>query len=184
MTLLWARTKGRRSSKGRKFNPPPWRPRRGGLAWRPPPLSIAQILAWADEYHERTGSWPKKNTGRIAGTLGEDWARVDRALRRGLRGLQGRSSLPQLLSERRGVRNHSKLPRLTERQILAWADKHHKRTRKWPRLVSGPIEGAPGESWLRVDLALRNGGRGLARGSSRARLLKERRRVRLGDFGS
>src|SRR5262249_6645494 len=36
-------------------------------------------------------------------------------------GLTGGSSLAQLLAERRGVRNHLRLPRLTVEQIAAWA---------------------------------------------------------------
>ena len=54
------------------------------------------------------------------------------ALESGLRGLTGKSSLPCLLAERRGVRNQGNLPRLTETQILAWADEHYRRTQRWP----------------------------------------------------
>ncbi len=41
-----------------------------------PVLHYAEILAWADNYHERTGAWPKKNRGRIPGTLDETWLGV------------------------------------------------------------------------------------------------------------
>jgi hypothetical protein len=51
------------------------------------------ILAWADAYHTWWGTWPKKDEGRIAGTLGEKWVNVDMALRKGLRDLAGGSSL-------------------------------------------------------------------------------------------
>jgi hypothetical protein len=47
------------------------------------------------------------------------------ALRLGLRGLPGGSSLARLLDEQRRVRNVKNLPPLTEEQILAWADEHH-----------------------------------------------------------
>src|SRR5262245_43513393 len=128
MTLIRLRTTGR-PRQGRKFNPPRRRPRRGlgRWGWRPS-FSIEQILAWADAFHERTGSWPPNASGRIEGSVVEDWTKVDRALRQGYRGLQAGSSLARLLSERRGVRNPGKLPHLTERQILALADEYHKRT--------------------------------------------------------
>jgi hypothetical protein len=177
MTIIIAHTKGRRSSKGRKFNPPPWRPRRGRLAMRAPPFSIAQILAWADAYHEHTARWPKHNSGRIAGSLGENWTKVDAALRNGNRGLEGGSSLVQLLSERRGAINQRTLPRLTERQMLAWADAYRERTGKWPRRDSGRIPESLSDKWSTVNSALQNGRRGCPGGSSLAQLLSERRGV-------
>src|SRR5436309_357023 len=81
--------------------------------------------------------------------------------RRGLRGLPGGSSLARLLAERRGVRNHLALPKMTIAGILAWADAHHARTGRWPGRASGAIADAPGETWTAVDGALAHGGRGL-----------------------
>ncbi len=66
-------------------------------------LPIEQILAWADAWHTWYGNWPTATSGPIPGTLGETWARVDMALRRGGRGLPGGSSLLRLLAEARGV---------------------------------------------------------------------------------
>jgi hypothetical protein len=71
-----------------------------------------------------------------------------------------------------------KKPELTLDQILQWADAHRKRTGKWPTTRSGPILDAPGNNWLAVDKALRQGLRGLRGGSSLGRLLLERRGVR------
>src|SRR5262245_35930304 len=48
----------------------------------------------------------------------------DAALRLGLRGLPGGSSLARLLAARRGVRNHLDLPPLTVTKVLAWADRY------------------------------------------------------------
>jgi hypothetical protein len=141
-------------------------------------LYISQILAWADAYRKRTGSWPNLNSGRISGALDETWRRVDSALRIGLRGLPGGSSLARLLAEQRGVRNPSSLPRLTIKQVLDWADAHHKRTGAWPISESGPIPGAAGETWKAIDHALRLGMRRLPGGSSLSRLLAKRRGVR------
>ncbi len=145
---------------------------------RRPELSIPQILRWVDDFHARTGRWPKqRDTGRIAGSLGETWSAVNQALIKGLRGFPGGSSLPRLLAERRGVRNRGCLPRFTERQVLAWADAHHRRTGKWPNHESGAISQAPGETWLAVAQALRGGIRGLPGGTTLARFLTKHRNV-------
>jgi hypothetical protein len=93
-------------------------------------------------------------------------------LRQGHRGLRGGSSLAQLLARRRGVWNQAGLPRLTIRQILAWADAHQQRTGKWPTDRSGFIPDSRGETWKAVQMALIQGLQGLAGGSSLARLLR------------
>ncbi len=52
----------------------------------------------------------------------------------------------------------------------------------WPTKDNGQIVEAPGEAWLRVEVALRIGGRGLSGRSSLARLLDET--VRCAGLGS
>lgn len=143
--------------------------------YRKPELTIKQILAWADLWHERTGKWPKAHFGRIPGSLGETWAGVDSALKGGRRSLLGGSSLARLLEENRGVRNIGNLPPLSVKQILAWADQWHARTGEWPRQKSGRIPGSLDESWRNIDNALLYGLRGFPGGSSLAQLLKEHR---------
>src|SRR5580765_3813227 len=106
-----------------------------------PPLTIKMILTWADAHHQRTGKWPNVNSGGIDGAQGETWSCIDAILRRGQRGVPGGTSLTQLLAERRGARNRQALPPFTIKQILVWADEHHKRTGQWPSLVSGIIAG-------------------------------------------
>jgi hypothetical protein len=64
-------------------------------------------------------------------------------------------------------------PRLTEAQILSWADAHYQQTGWWPTLSSGLVIGEAGESWKGIDLALRSGSRGLPGGSSLAVLLEQ-----------
>jgi len=140
-----------------------------------PPLTIEQILAWADEHKKRTGEWPRqKSKDKIPGT-GETWSAIEQALYAGLRGLPGNSSLAKLLQAKRGARNIADLPQLTYRQILKWADEYRKRTGRWPTQSSGEIRGTA-EMWRNIDYALRNGGRGLPRGSSLPRLLDLYRR--------
>ena len=123
---------------------------------RRPPLTIPQILDWADAFHKRAGKWPRRDSGRIVGSLGETWQAIDLALKNCGRGLHVPGiSLAQLLAEKRGVRNRMRLPRFTIRQIVAWTLAHHGRTGTWPTHYSGSIPEAPGETWLAVDQALR-----------------------------
>jgi hypothetical protein len=75
------------------------------------------------------------------------WKQIDAALRDGLRGLAGGSSLAQLLEARCGVRNIGHLKPYTVKQILEWADQHQTRTGRWPNSHSGLIPGADGETW-------------------------------------
>ena len=143
-----------------------------------PKYTIIQLLNWADAHHRRTGNWPHNKNGHIAGANGETWLAVDMALRNGLRGLNGGSSLAQLLNERRSVPNHMSRPQLSVRQILAWADAHQRRTSGWPIIESGQIADAPVETWNGIDHALKRGSRGLRGKSSLAKLLAKHRQVR------
>jgi hypothetical protein len=61
-------------------------------ARRRPGLTIAQILAWADAHHTRTGQWPNVNSGRVKDNLNENWRALDLDLHLGLRGLPAGTS--------------------------------------------------------------------------------------------
>jgi hypothetical protein len=172
------------TSRGRSHEP-----RLGGLSevnsttialgdMRRPALSAKQILAWADAHRERTGTWPKLSSGRVAGKPGETWQHIDAALRYGYRRLPGGSSLARLPAAKRSVWNPGALPRLSEGVILEWADAHFRRTGSWPSEKSGPVGGAPDEGWGGVDDALRRGRRRLPGSSSLGRLLEAERSVR------
>jgi hypothetical protein len=69
-------------------------------------------------------------------------------------------------------------PPLTVEQILAWADAHRARAGRWPTAASGPVLEAPGENWGTNDGTLHDGGRGLPRRNSLAKLLDRHRRHR------
>ncbi len=73
------------------------------------PLSINEILNWVDAFHSRTGRWPTRSAGPIPEAPGEKWQGVESALREGLRGLPGGSSLASLLREKRALNraNHA-----------------------------------------------------------------------------
>jgi hypothetical protein len=66
---------------------------------------------------------------------------------------------------------------LTRAEILAWADRTHEKTAKWPTEKAGDVLGVPGETWNGISFALRKGSRGLEPGSSLAKLLEEERGV-------
>jgi hypothetical protein len=154
-----------------------WNERKRYLNPRPP-LDEEEILEWVDVHYARTGQWPNADMGFVTDAwYQEKWYNVDKCLRCGFRGLPGGTSLAQFLEEHRGVPNPMGLPRLTEEQILAWADAHYARTGDWPRSPSGPIAEAPGETWSAIDMALGQGHRGLPGGSSLAQLLAGHRGV-------
>jgi hypothetical protein len=140
-----------------------------------PKFTTEQILAWADDWHARTGDWPRAISGQIPGSGGVNWRIVYDAMRTGRGMLPVGFPLPELLAVMRGWVLHEPL---TEDLILAWADAHHARTGRWPHDKSGPIAEAPDETWHAVNSALRKGSRGLRGGLSIARLLIARRRIR------
>ena len=67
-------------------------------------LTIRQILAWADDFHRRTGHWPIATSGRIP-FRDESWGAINAALARGHRGLSGGGSLARLLKTHPTVPN-------------------------------------------------------------------------------
>ncbi len=128
-------------------------------------LTAESILAWCDAHHARAGMWPTAQSGPIPECPGATWAFVDYTLRRYGCGLSGGSSLPRLLAVARTIRNRRYCPMLTIPQIRAWAEAHLARTGQWPKPSSGDVLEADGESWRRINDALRSGQRGLPGGS-------------------
>jgi hypothetical protein len=139
-----------------------------------PRLTRGQVLAWTDAHFARHGDWPQQEGGSIDDAPEETWMNVDAALRYGLRGLPGGSSLAQLLQKHRGVRNSADVPPLTLDKIVTWARRHRGEHGEWPTRTSGSIPGQPDETWSAVDCALHRGGRSLPGQSSLALLLAER----------
>jgi hypothetical protein len=138
------------------------------------PITIEQILHWADAHHAATGQWPAGGSGPVSGgPAGLTWRAIDSALVRGARGLPRGWTLCRLLAEERGVR-----PALSYERILAWADAFHAAGGRWPTALSGAVAGAERETWNTVDYALKKGLQGLPGGESLCRLLAERRGAR------
>ena len=140
------------------------------------PLTIKQILIWADRHRKKHGTWPSPQSGEIPGT-GESWAGIQSALMRGRRNLPKGLSITRLLVKYRNHRSMTEPPTLTVPQILEWADSHRRRTGKWPRVTDGDVHGET-EVWRNIDMILRVGGRGLPAGASLSRLLADHRRAR------
>ena len=44
-------------------------------------LSVEQIVAWADAYHQKTGRWPGRTSAPVGLPSGEKWTSVDSCLR-------------------------------------------------------------------------------------------------------
>ena len=144
-----------------------------------PPLTVKQILQWADDHFAKVGEWPGERTGPVLSEPTERWDRIQWALQEGSRGLSGGMTIARLLAERRNIRNpKSEVPPLNVSQIARWAKQYHKRNGRWPTRTSGVIQGTNGESWSAVDNALKTGNRGFPGGSSLAKLLRDRFGVR------
>ncbi|MBI3467882.1 MAG: hypothetical protein HY000_33155 [Planctomycetes bacterium] len=170
---------GRRGLKVKTSLPRLLAEKRGAfLRSQQPPLSIEQILAWADTHHEQTGNWPTIKSGAVGPATHDTWHKIDEALRKGHRGLPEGLSLARLLARHRGVSRHVRRRPLTLALILRWADAHRARTGKWPTARLGAVADAPGETWHRLDRALRLGQRGLPAGMTLAQLLVVERNVR------
>jgi superfamily II DNA or RNA helicase len=141
-----------------------------------PPLSEERIGRWIRAHHQRTTSAPTVESGGVLDEqgepVGENWGAINAALRKGLRGLPGGSSVFTLVKQCGLAR-----PPLSEERIVGWIKSHHERTGKAPTLGSGTVldeKGEPiGESWGAIDVALRDGFRGLPGGSSIAQLINQ-----------
>ena len=135
-------------------------------------LTIKQILAGADAHFAAHGEWPAVATVEPVAEANATWRDIDVALRRGLRGLPGGTSLARLLQKLRGkqVVKRPYYPPLSAQQIVDWQKSYRQATGHWPVESSGPITEAPEETWLTVSRALQYGNRGLPGGSGLAKL--------------
>ncbi|MBI3866708.1 MAG: hypothetical protein HY290_32910 [Planctomycetia bacterium] len=136
---------------------------------------MPKILAWADAFHRRHGFWPTSRSGKIPARGSETWYGIHNALRRGVRGMPGGSSLSRLLRRHRSVVRGR--DRLDEDLIFRWAQDHLRRTGKWPQAADGPVCPSCAATWRDINRALRYGYRGLPGGASLTKLLIDRKVV-------
>jgi hypothetical protein len=140
------------------------------------PLTIGDILDWADAHLASTGKWPSARSGAVLAVPGETWGNLNSRLEKGQRGLPGGLSLSGLLAEYRGGGDHPDRQPLHLAEILDWADAYHAATGLWPTIQSGAVSAATFPvTWVQVDYALRYGARGLPGDSSLSRLWAEHR---------
>jgi hypothetical protein len=146
---------------------------------RRPPITLALILQWADDHYQRTAKYPSADAGPVRANGAPStmsWRKIDKALRRSSAG----RSLAGLLAKYRGVVwKAPRRPRLTEDVIQAWVSAFQAATGRWPTARDGRVPDAAGETWGGIDTALRHGARGLAGGSSLAKLIVDRRLSRV-----
>lgn len=143
-----------------------------------------EVLAWADAFFASHRDWPTYLSGSVNGAPGVTWCLINRALRLGIRGFKGKSSLLQFLNLHRGIfEGGTQRPyrvsgerRLTMQLVWKWARVHRRKTSAWPSLTSGLIPNSNGLTWRILDAALRGGYRGLPGGSSLAKLFGDRRK--------
>jgi hypothetical protein len=142
---------------------------------RKPAMTELMIIEAAQKYLIRTGRSPTQTSGDAGEDFGfaVTWTSVDQALRVGVRGLPGRSSLYKCLITH-GVTDEKH--KLSEEIIAEAARKCLTRTGKLPGQHSGDASedfGFP-EKWHNIYAALRNGQRGLdTKGSSLSQLFKK-----------
>jgi len=128
-----------------------------------PQLDIAQIRKWARAYYTRTRKWPSPHSGAIDGTDGESWNAVSHALSDGIRGIKHKTTLGRVVN---ALKVQEFGPILMLGDIALWARAFYRRHGTWPERYSGRIPDAPGETWLKIDNALRHQLRGIKRSTS------------------
>jgi hypothetical protein len=149
-----------------------------------PDYEIKKIKDCILAHRQATGTWPSTTSGPVKHgpyTEKETWLAIDNALRKGVRGLLGGSSLVQLneeVSNEHGLDyvNRLKQPDYEIEKIQDCILAHRQATGTWPTQKLGPVEYGPyagEETWLAIDNALRRGLRGLPGGSSLAELNEE-----------
>jgi len=142
--------------------------------FNPPPLTLNQIVKWAEHHFEQTGDWPAQKSGRVLADREENWGGICKALAQGTRGLAPRQRLSAILGKRHPLEYGRRLKPLDIDRILEWAIDHHELHGRLPSAESGTVEGEPGEHWKAIDAALRVGRRNLSGRSSLERLFKSR----------
>lgn len=142
------------------------------------PLTVAQILQWADWHQLRTGRWPTSRSGVILDQPDRTWESVQTALIKGTCGMAGGSSLHKLLQEHRGIKDpRMVMPDLALKDVLHWADSHHSITGDWPHRDFGSVIDCPQISWATIDDRMSKGHWGLPHGMTLARWLRDARGV-------
>lgn len=142
-------------------------------------LSEDQLLRWLRLFHEHEQRWPlqrdeivwdRESDGSWCEVAGEKWKNISYALHVGARGLihlKGLSLLQFRLKH--GLCDDNNL---TDERILRWIRLFFEKEKKWPSLCGSVVWDkdasdawvvVKSETWIGINGALRNGGRGLPR---------------------
>ena len=133
------------------------------------PLTVDQILAWADAHFAAHGRWPTAAAGPIADAPSMTWGNIDTALTKGRRGLPGGTTLSRLLAPHRG-RPEVTIP-LTVDQILGLGRRVLFGPRSLAHRQGRPRRRCASMTWRSIDTALTKGLCGLPGGTTLSRLL-------------
>jgi hypothetical protein len=123
---------------------------------RAAPVSLQQVHDAMQTFVLEQERWPDRHDGAIP-TLEGSWLAIDEALRVGVRGLPGGSSLAK---ERVALTGARRRQSLTEENVKAAILAHHRATGAWPNdSTKGVIPGV-GYTWSYVRAFIRNSGHG------------------------
>ena len=107
---------------------------------RSKPLGVDQILQWADAFFAEHGEWPMCSSGPLREPIRPGLPSTT-ACGVVFAACLAAARWPSSWQKHRGVRVGRTPPRLSEDQVLAWADAYFAAHRKWPARASGPIAG-------------------------------------------
>lgn len=146
-----------------------------------PLLNEELIINWVTQFINTHKEKPLRSSGVIefasADHKGITWLAVDSALKRGSRGISGKSSLASLIAKTFSFKNHMNLSPLTEEMIVGWVtqyiDIHGEKPTQNSGILDFVSEAYKGITWLAINTALDKGGRELLGGSSLAKLIEK-----------
>lgn len=113
-------------------------------------LTVEKILEWGEQYFEKHGKPPTRESGKIPETL-DTWKDINNALNGGLRGLEKGDTLFKLFKS------------LTEEKVWGWIQWFYNKHGSYPTVYSQDCPPQMFDSWRTIDAALRNKSRGLLR---------------------
>ena len=115
-------------------------------------LTIEQILEWGELHKIKTGKYPTYISNSDFLPKGESWLEINQSLYYGERNLPPNTTLLMLFGE--------EAP-LTRYQVLRWAKEYKKFYGTIPNINSSNDTLPAGETWKKIDLAIKNHNRGL-----------------------
>lgn len=139
------------------------------------PLDLELIKKAILRFRDDTGTWPTANTEMpVPGMADETWSGIDSAGQIGIRNIPKGMTLAEVTHPLRLARGEVSCGK-TEPLDLALIKKAILQFREengcWPsRGTKEPVPGMPNETWIKIDVAGRSGGRNLPKGMTLADL--------------